>query len=157
MAANGTSVCVLDVCICHMNLFVHTASTPTHPCVVFLLTGGDALERGYHVNTVIFDKTGTLTVGRPQVMEAAVFSRHYTLQQVRVWSGRAIATLNGRTDAGGGRGPACGCVCVVCIHGLSPPLYSNLTCTHTHHTHTHRFVSWRQQRRPPASTLLHEQ
>jgi cation transport ATPase len=48
-----------------------------------LLSGGDALERGYNVNTVIFDKTGTLTLGRPQVMEAAVFCKHYTLQQVR--------------------------------------------------------------------------
>jgi magnesium-transporting ATPase (P-type) len=46
-------------------------------------SGGDALERGNNVNTVIFDKTGTLTLGRPQVMEAAVFSKHYSLQQVR--------------------------------------------------------------------------
>ena len=41
------------------------------------------MERGYHVNTVIFDKTGTLTVGRPQVVKAEVFSKHYTPQQVR--------------------------------------------------------------------------
>lgn len=63
-------------------LFAHSCLffvLPALPC----LPGGDALERGNNVNTVIFDKTGTLTLGRPQVMEASVFSKHYTLQQVR--------------------------------------------------------------------------
>jgi P-type E1-E2 ATPase len=46
--------------------------------------GGDALERGHHVNTVVFDKTGTLTRGRPQVTEAVLFNSHYTMQQVRL-------------------------------------------------------------------------
>jgi P-type E1-E2 ATPase len=45
--------------------------------------GGDALERGHHVNTVVFDKTGTLTRGRPQVTEAVLFNSHYSMQQVR--------------------------------------------------------------------------
>jgi Cu+-exporting ATPase len=35
----------------------------------FLVRGGDALERGAHVNAVVFDKTGTLTQGRPEVVD----------------------------------------------------------------------------------------
>lgn len=45
--------------------------------------GGDALERGHHVNTVIFDKTGTLTRGHPQVTEAVLFNKQYTITQVK--------------------------------------------------------------------------
>ena len=63
--------------LAYLLLFVLPAISPC------CLPGGDALERGNNVNTVIFDKTGTLTLGRPQVMEASVFSKHYTLQQVR--------------------------------------------------------------------------
>jgi cation transport ATPase len=67
------------MCLCNLKC---NNTLSTHRRVSLLLPGGDALERGYNVNTVIFDKTGTLTLGRPQVMEAAVFSKHYTLQQV---------------------------------------------------------------------------
>lgn len=57
--------------------------TADHVCVLSCrAAGGDALERGHHVNTVVFDKTGTLTRGRPQVTEAVLFNSHYSLQQV---------------------------------------------------------------------------
>jgi P-type E1-E2 ATPase len=51
--------------------------------VWWLALGGDALERGHHVDTVIFDKTGTLTLGKPQVTDAVIFNKDYTMQQVR--------------------------------------------------------------------------
>lgn len=52
-------------------------------CLCLCLSGGDALERGHHVNTVVFDKTGTLTRGRPEVMDCKLFDEHVTVQQVR--------------------------------------------------------------------------
>lgn len=81
----GIAVLVI-ACPCALGLATPTAvmvGTGVGAQLGILIKGGDALERGYNVNTVIFDKTGTLTLGKPQVMEAAVFSKHYTLQQVR--------------------------------------------------------------------------
>jgi hypothetical protein len=51
--------------------------------LLLLLLGGDALERGHKVDTVVFDKTGTLTLGRPKVLDYKIFDSNYTLHQVR--------------------------------------------------------------------------
>lgn len=72
-------VVVCGPCLMHARLGLHLLRLHHVP----LLPGGDALERGHHVNTIIFDKTGTLTRGKPQVTEAVLFNKQYTMQQVR--------------------------------------------------------------------------
>ena len=81
------AVAVLVVaCPCAMGLAVPTAvmvATGVAARRGVVLRGGDALQRGAGIDTVVFDKTGTLTVGRPTVVEVV-----------------AVATSAGDRDAG---------------------------------------------------------
>ena len=38
-----------------------------------LISGGDVLEKGSHIKTIVFDKTGTLTEGRPKLTKTVIF------------------------------------------------------------------------------------
>jgi Cu+-exporting ATPase len=42
-----------------------------------LVSGGDVLEKGSHIDTVVFDKTGTLTQGRPELTSLIIFESNY--------------------------------------------------------------------------------
>ena len=71
---NFISVLII-ACPCAMGLATPTAimvATGKAAESGFLVRGGEAMERGAHVDTVVFDKTGTLTRGRPSVADVFV-------------------------------------------------------------------------------------
>jgi Cu+-exporting ATPase len=41
-----------------------------------LVSGGDVLEKGAHIQAVVFDKTGTLTSGQPELTAIVLFDSH---------------------------------------------------------------------------------
>jgi Cu+-exporting ATPase len=65
---------LIIACPCAMGLATPTAimvATGKAAESGFLVRGGEAVERGARVDTVVFDKTGTLTRGRPSVTRVA--------------------------------------------------------------------------------------
>lgn len=47
-----------------------------------LISGGDVVEKGSHIDTVVFDKTGTLTTGAPIVTTLYIFEKEKSKEEV---------------------------------------------------------------------------
>ena len=65
-------------CPCALGLAVPMAimlSTSEAAKSGLLISGGDIVEKGSHIDTIVFDKTGTLTEGRPELTEIVLFNQ----------------------------------------------------------------------------------
>lgn len=63
-------------CPCALGLAVPMAimlSTSEAAKNGLLISGGDIVEKGSHIDTIVFDKTGTLTEGRPELTKIVLF------------------------------------------------------------------------------------
>ena len=75
---------LIIACPCAMGLATPTAimvGSGRGAELGILMRGGEPLERGYRLTTVVFDKTGTLTRGAPQVTDVHTWER---------WSAAAV-------------------------------------------------------------------
>ena len=75
---------LIIACPCAMGLATPTAimvGSGRGAEMGILMRGGEPLERGYRLTTVVFDKTGTLTRGAPQVTDVHTWGR---------WSAEAV-------------------------------------------------------------------
>jgi Cu+-exporting ATPase len=69
---------LIIACPCAMGLATPTAimvGSGRGAEMGILMRGGEPLERGYRLTTVVFDKTGTLTRGAPQVTDVHTWER----------------------------------------------------------------------------------
>ena len=65
-------------CPCALGLAVPMAimlSTSEAAKKGLLISGGDVIEKGSHIDTIVFDKTGTLTEGRPELTHIHFFNK----------------------------------------------------------------------------------
>lgn len=72
-------------CPCALGLAVPMAimlSTSEAAKNGLLISGGDVIEKGSHIDTIIFDKTGTLTEGRPELTDIVLFDAGYEVDSV---------------------------------------------------------------------------
>ncbi|MBC7428262.1 MAG: cadmium-translocating P-type ATPase [Bacteriovorax sp.] len=63
-------------CPCALGLAVPMAimlSTSEAAKSGLLISGGDVIEKGSHIDTIVFDKTGTLTEGHPELTDIVLF------------------------------------------------------------------------------------
>lgn len=63
-------------CPCALGLAVPMAimlSTSEAARNGLLISGGDVIEKGSHIDTIVFDKTGTLTAGSPELTDIILF------------------------------------------------------------------------------------
>ncbi|MBC7712146.1 MAG: cadmium-translocating P-type ATPase [Rhizobacter sp.] len=63
-------------CPCALGLAVPMAimlSTSEAAKNGLLISGGDVIEKGSHIDTIVFDKTGTLTEGHPELTDIVLF------------------------------------------------------------------------------------
>lgn len=70
-------------CPCALGLAVPMAimlSTSDAAKNGLLISGGDVVEAGSHIDTMVFDKTGTLTEGRPELTEIVLFEKSLSEQ-----------------------------------------------------------------------------
>lgn len=72
-------------CPCALGLAVPMAimlSTSQAAKDGLLISGGDIVEKGSHIDTIVFDKTGTLTEGRPELTEIVIFDSSYKEEEL---------------------------------------------------------------------------
>ncbi len=71
-------------CPCALGLAVPMAimlSTSEAAKNGLLISGGDVIEKGSHIDTIVFDKTGTLTEGRPELTDIVLFDDSYGIDE----------------------------------------------------------------------------
>lgn len=74
-------------CPCALGLAVPMAimlSTSDAAKNGLLISGGDVVEAGSHIDTMVFDKTGTLTEGRPELTEIVLFEKSLNEQDYKI-------------------------------------------------------------------------
>lgn len=74
-------------CPCALGLAVPMAimlSTSEAAKNGLLISGGDVIQKGSHIDTIVFDKTGTLTEGRPELTEIYSFRQGDSLDFLKV-------------------------------------------------------------------------
>lgn len=74
-------------CPCALGLAVPMAimlSTSDAAKNGLLISGGDVVEAGSHIDTMVFDKTGTLTEGRPELTEIVLFEKSLSEQDYKI-------------------------------------------------------------------------
>lgn len=72
-------------CPCALGLAVPMAimlSTSEAAKKGLLISGGDVIEKGSHIDTIVFDKTGTLTEGRPELTHIHFFNNSLNQDEV---------------------------------------------------------------------------
>lgn len=72
-------------CPCALGLAVPMAimlSTSEAAKNGLLISGGDIIEKGSHIDTIVFDKTGTLTEGRPELTDIILFDAGLNVDDV---------------------------------------------------------------------------
>ena len=80
-------------CPCALGLAVPMAimlSTSEAAKSGLLISGGDIVEKGSHIDTIVFDKTGTLTEGRPELTEIVVFDAAYKEAELLKMAGSSL-------------------------------------------------------------------
>ena len=85
MSVTSMVAVLVIACPCALGLAVPMAimlSTSEAAKNGLLISGGNIIEKGSHINTIVFDKTGTLTEGRPQLTKIHFFNQDYSEEAI---------------------------------------------------------------------------
>jgi len=87
---------IVIACPCALGLAVPMAimiSTSDAAKKGLLISGGDIIEAGSHIDTMVFDKTGTLTEGRPELTKIVLFHESPSIELEKKYLATAASSL----------------------------------------------------------------